>query len=138
MEHPFDHLAKTLAEGVSRREALRRLGGGMAGFLLASLGLGRAWGQDPRDLEEFCRNIPPGHERDKCMTEGQRGGGLFEACEGQRSRLCVTPRGKVICCPKGHACCDGECRDVLFDVSNCGACDRVCARDDLCDLPPRM
>src|SRR5438876_232807 len=35
----FDALAEDLAEGLSRREALRRLGVGLAGALVGSLGL---------------------------------------------------------------------------------------------------
>src|SRR5262245_57020605 len=42
MENRFDELAKLLAGAHSRREALRRLGGGMAVALLAVLGTGRA------------------------------------------------------------------------------------------------
>jgi hypothetical protein len=38
----FDTLARDRAAGLSRREALRRLGGGVAGALLAALGLAPA------------------------------------------------------------------------------------------------
>ena len=44
MENKFDALAKALADSVSRREALSRLGGGLAGLLLTALGGERAWG----------------------------------------------------------------------------------------------
>jgi hypothetical protein len=40
----FDQLTRAVAEELPRREVLRRLGGGLAGVLLASLGLGPAWG----------------------------------------------------------------------------------------------
>ena len=41
----FDQLAREVAGGLSRREALRRLGGGLVAGLLSSLGLeGRAFG----------------------------------------------------------------------------------------------
>ena len=40
MDKQFDELSKSLAEGVSRRVALRKFGIGLAGVLLASLGLG--------------------------------------------------------------------------------------------------
>src|SRR5215472_8434058 len=41
MDKQFDELSKSLAEeGASRREALRKFGIGLAGVLLASLGLG--------------------------------------------------------------------------------------------------
>src|SRR5437868_4851311 len=39
----FDELAKDLAGGLSRRQALRRLAGGVAGTLLACLGPARLW-----------------------------------------------------------------------------------------------
>jgi hypothetical protein len=42
MDKQFDELSKSLAEdGVSRREALRKIGFSLAGVLLASLGLGK-------------------------------------------------------------------------------------------------
>ena len=40
MGNRFDELAKDLARGVSRREALRRLGGGLLGAAVAAVGLG--------------------------------------------------------------------------------------------------
>ena len=39
MDHRFDEIAKDLVGGLSRRQALARLGGGLAGMLLGSLGL---------------------------------------------------------------------------------------------------
>ena len=59
MENQFDALAKSLAGSVSRREALARLGGGVAGLLLAAVGLGKAWGDRAPNshCEDFCRGI---------------------------------------------------------------------------------
>jgi hypothetical protein len=54
MAHQFDELAKALAEGVSRREALRRIGPGVVGAVLASLGMGRAWAQSPQ-CRAYCQ-----------------------------------------------------------------------------------
>src|SRR5262245_8491588 len=48
MNQAVDELAKALAEDVSRREALRRVGSVLAGALLAATGLGSAWGQGRR------------------------------------------------------------------------------------------
>src|SRR5262245_8941289 len=45
----FDQLARDLAAGLSRREALRRLGGGLVATLLTGLSLERAWGQSTGD-----------------------------------------------------------------------------------------
>ena len=39
MDKQFDELSKSLAQGVSRREALRKFGLGLAGVLLATVGL---------------------------------------------------------------------------------------------------
>jgi len=39
MNNKFDELTKNLARSVTRREALRRFGAGLAGVVLASLGL---------------------------------------------------------------------------------------------------
>jgi hypothetical protein len=51
----FEKLAKDMA-GMSRRDALRRAGGGLAGALLAAFGLGRANAFEP----------PPGVEDNFC------------------------------------------------------------------------
>ena len=40
MDKQFDELSKSLAEGVSRRNALRRFGIGLAGVVLAAVGMG--------------------------------------------------------------------------------------------------
>jgi Hom_end-associated Hint len=58
MEDRFDKLAKRLAEGVSRREVLRQVGGGLAGTLLAAVGVTKAWGQTDavgRRCVDCCR-----------------------------------------------------------------------------------
>ena len=54
MDRQFDELSKSLAEGVSRREALRKFGTGLAGVLLAAVGLvGKAHG-DPSPAPGGC------------------------------------------------------------------------------------
>ena len=47
MDKQFDELSKSLAEGVSRREALRKFGFGLAGVLLAAVGLRSKAGANP-------------------------------------------------------------------------------------------
>ena len=70
MENRFDEVAKALAAagageaaGVSRRDALRRVGLGLAGALLASLGLGgralAAWGGGAA-CRSYCNRFPAG------------------------------------------------------------------------------
>jgi hypothetical protein len=58
MENRFDDLAKAMAGGMSRREALRAVGGGLFGAVLASLGL-KAWGAPA--LNSYCEKCHPLH-----------------------------------------------------------------------------
>ena len=79
-ENGLEALCKTLAEPVGRRQALRRLGGGLAGALLASIGLGRAasaQGGGNSACAKFCNDVfPPGPQRGKCKSDAARGQGL--------------------------------------------------------------
>src|SRR5438128_2723857 len=54
MDNQFDELSKSLAEGISRREALRKFGIGLAGMLLASIGLGRGQGAGAQSSVQCC------------------------------------------------------------------------------------
>lgn len=54
MDKQFDQLSKSLAEGVSRREALRKFGIGLAGALLAAVGLSSKAAADPNNKCWFC------------------------------------------------------------------------------------
>src|SRR5262249_18368802 len=45
MNNQFDELSKGLAQAVTRRQALRRFGAGLAGAALAMLGIGKAQAQ---------------------------------------------------------------------------------------------
>jgi hypothetical protein len=123
MEHQFDELAKALAEGVSRREALRRLGGGLAGVLLAFMGLGKAWSQSGSvDCGSYCRARFTRrsaalrtcvHSCEDC----QAGGGVMCGASSAGG-------GAVTCCSGGSAptCCGGACVNTASDVNNCGGC----------------
>jgi hypothetical protein len=128
----FDNLAQALAEEVPRREALRRLGGGLAAALLASLGMEAAWGQAGSRCAAFCNNIPPGPQRGQCDRGCAQGGGLFEACQGDSNRLCRMPSGTYVCCATTSSCCNGQCRDLQTDPQNCGTCGRACATGSTC------
>ena len=123
--HHFDDMAKALASGLTRRRALRRVGGGLAGALLGSLGLGRAWGQapTPKNCADYCKNflgIRPG------------GGDAYGKCVSNCA-TCLdgggTACGADACCAAGQGCCNGSCTD-LTTTSNCGECGRVCPADD--------
>jgi hypothetical protein len=97
MENRFDDLTKALAEGIPRRQALRRLAGVFGGALLGALTFGG-------------------------FAKADQGGcpqGTFR-CKGGGSKLCC-PVGTTCCgsacCPVGTPCCGGVCCPGICDVS---------------------
>lgn len=80
----FDDLAKGLASGtVSRRTALRWMGGALVGAALAAVP-GVAWAHAPPGNSacvRFCTEMfPPGPERGQCISQGARGSGPCYEC----------------------------------------------------------
>jgi len=136
MIHQFDELAKALAEGVSRREALRRIGGGLAGALFVSLGWTRvAWG----DTRAACKSL--------CGGMGKNGKQCMDVCLSCPSATSVCgPAGAKTCCGGGHVCisgtcqcpsgtavCGGNCVDTTSDRNNCGGCGTQCSTYEVCN-----
>src|SRR5262245_61818242 len=120
--HQFDELSKTLALGLTRRGALRQLGGGLAGALLASVGLRTARGAPPvTNCAGYCRSLG--------FTPGN--GNAYGNCVSNCSN-CVQGGGQACggagCCagtPTSY-CCSGTCTDLTSDPNNCGGCGQVC------------
>jgi hypothetical protein len=149
MEHPFDHLAKGLAEGggISRRTALRSLLGGLAGALLTSVGVGSARGDPPTgssgEMALFCarccedvlgfrrpRNFSPlPTPFSQCVF-----GCLRNVPAVCRQRICPSHiTSHVAVCAPNSACCHGVCVDLETDPRNCGGCGKVCTIEgDIC------
>jgi hypothetical protein len=125
MEHQFDRLAKTLADGASRRDVLRRLGGGLATALLASLGLNGAWGQAPACIT-YCSAFT-GRKKQNCLA-------ACEACGGDTKRLCPSKTSdNVACCgPETPDCCNGTCTNLQTDSAHCGSCETFCGFFQAC------
>jgi hypothetical protein len=123
----FDELAKALAGGVTRRRALRALGGGLAGGLLAALGLGKAradnaWGQQ---CEEYCKSLgahPLGQCVSSCVSCVKLGG---------------TACGVDECCFGAEVCCGGNCGSCpegqFLDPDTCECVE--CLEDTDCPGP---
>lgn len=105
-----------MAGGMSRREALRAVGGGLFGAVLASLGL-KAWGAPPPNSQ--CGN----YCRDTCgVSPG--GGDAFRTCVSS-CRTCLSTAGTVCACPAGGSstsvvCCHSP------DVCARGTCVTPC------------
>lgn len=94
MEHRFDVLAKSVSGAVSRREAIWRLGSGLALGVLALFGLGAGAG-GPENCGRCCAaacanlNPPPrGHEMGLCI-QGCLADGIAVGPE-EVSEQCVT------------------------------------------------
>jgi hypothetical protein len=133
--YTFDEVAKTLARGFSRRDALRRFGGGLAGAALVSMGAGRAFAQSNGATcassaltncraggERFCLRV-----REICLRfagnsrPAIRGcDAAFDRCSEVSSRNCNSRYG----CSQGRTCCSDVCcaggQTCLPFPSGCG------------------
>jgi len=147
MSERFDRLAMMLAGGGSRRDALKWLGGLLAGGLLTGFtGKARAdddGGDDDDDdqgdedneainkaCRTFCKTCPrrPEGVHGRCIRRCKRflrknpKGTLCGTCTAtQPFTGCVT--GNTCCTPTGAA---AFCTNTSTDANNCGACGNVC------------
>ena len=94
MNNRFDELAKTMAQSVTRRAALKRFGVGLGAFALAALGL--------ENTAEAGKGGNKGGVGDPCKTyqDCQRG---LRCPEG----ICCPPRGPYEICLVDEDCWDG-------------------------------
>ena len=133
-EHSFDELAKGLADGsVSRRQALRWIGGALVGGLLASIPGAAAFAQQP---STFCGSgycYPPGvcdkgggRPRCVCPTGFTLSNGrcvCANTCSGGK----ILNESTCTCgCPTGQTDCGGTCVNLTSDTRNCGSCGNAC------------
>lgn len=93
----FEDLSRALATGVSRRQAVKLMGGAVAGSVLAVMHLGRAEAA-PSTCAVFCGktafNSGPAHAQ--CLQ-------ACKQCGGDVQSLCQGPTG-VTCCQNGTVC----------------------------------
>jgi hypothetical protein len=104
----FDDLARGLAEGpVSRRRAVKVMGGAVLATALAALGFGREANAAPCPAPGIkCHG--------SCCVGGQQ-------CVGQGA-------GSSCQCPTGQIFCDGQCVTGGSDNENCGFCGNDCTQ----------
>jgi len=100
----FDNLAKALAtKSISRRDALKWVGGALLGGWLASI-----------PARAFAAPPPlPGSSS------------LSPQAQGLVTGPGIPSKGRS--CPPGLTYCRGKCFDLSSDPCNCGACGNVCA-----------
>jgi hypothetical protein len=127
--HHFDEMAKALAGGLTRRQALRRVAGGLAGVLLGSLGVGRVWGQAAGTCPDYCRGLG--------LTPGD--GNAFGKCVSNCARCKGHPCGADACCTGDQSCavfgthgvCGRcgmiDCHDLKFCGGSCSSSGDICA-----------
>jgi hypothetical protein len=101
MNHYFDDLARTLASGLSRRQAMWRIGGILAGTALGALGVGsRARADTHAKCKAFCEQCK-GAERHHCEK-------TCLACSST-SQMCGSCSTGFTCCSAGETCVSGTC-----------------------------
>ena len=92
MDELFDKLAVDTASGISRRQAFRRFGWGVAVAAFAALGVKGVSADSciPKCCETFCRTVDiPGMDRGQCISDcmrgvsGTQGGFIRAACDQQ-------------------------------------------------------
>jgi Stigma-specific protein, Stig1 len=104
-DHSFDELTRGLASGsLSRRKALRLMGGLLVGGALASVP-GVAWADDAR--------CPEGQTRcgDRCVNLKTN------------ERHCGSCRNR---CGSTQTCCGGRCVNLKRSERHCGSCGNRC------------
>jgi hypothetical protein len=117
-QHRFDDLARGLASGaLSRRRALRLLGGALVGSLMASFpGVAGATERN-RDNDERCRN------RLKTRCNGK--------CVNRRTneKHCGSCGNR---CRSNQTCCNGKCVNLQANERHCGRCFKRCQENETC------
>jgi hypothetical protein len=140
-QEQFDELAKRLASGVSRRDALRRVGGILASAALASLLPRRTQAAKPdrgnAECAHFCNMAyPPGRERGTCKSTAAKGEGPCYACGGPREdpAQCAEGCSGEFLCGGVPSPCGEEGQDCLCTRSTEG---RVrCGDNTSCGATP--
>jgi Stigma-specific protein, Stig1 len=138
----FDDLARSLANGISRRGLLKVIAGAAASAVFVRWPTGRAAGQDsgvscPLRLGQSCTDAS-GCGGDACPTYDCCGGVCVDlATDPANCGTCGTTcdTGNCVentCCPAGAILCGDACVDPTADTNNCGGCGVVCPPGQPC------
>ncbi len=108
----FDELTKVVGAASTRRQALKRVGGVLAGAIAGAVGLGRP------DAEAAPGGSQCANQGGNCTAQ--------KCCRGLECITDGTSSTNKFCCPGGTKSCNGICLNVTSDVNNCGSCGKVC------------
>lgn len=135
METKFDQVSKLFAEGLTRRQSLRRIGGGLAGVIVGSL-VGRAFaGGGNSDCAHWCNdNFPPGPGRGDCKSQAAHGTGPCYECGPAAPAVHGEFCGGV-CCGVHESCINNACvtQNTVTCICGNGFMQITCAGADCSD-----
>jgi len=124
MESQFDQITKVLAQATSRRHALRGIGSGLIGGVLATLGARKAWAQN--EQVTIC-HVPPGNPNN-----------VHTITVSSNAVPAHLRHGDAVCAPGNEDCCfnsgtsSAVCTNLETDASNCGVCGNACSNGQSC------
>jgi hypothetical protein len=125
MESQFDQITKVLAQATSRRQALRGIGSGLIGGVLATLGARKAWAAN--DQVTIC-HVPPGNPNN-----------VHTITVSTNAVPAHLRHGDAVCAPGNEDCCFNSgtstavCTNLETDATNCGGCGITCGENEVCN-----
>ncbi len=131
----FDDLAREMAKGVSRRQALKLMGGGLLALVGSGLiqpGVAAAGTREAPDHRTFTPFTPPANPPDFCPHVAHQAvcngaccaaNGTCETRGHSRGMSCAHGN----CCSVGQSCCDSRDERGLVSEMCCQA-DQTCVR----------
>lgn len=152
----IDDLARAMARGVSRRDALRRIGGGLSGLILVALlparaEAGKQSNNTATEKVVICHKT--GSKKNPCVkirvsqsavpahqAHGDAINPNFQTDPNNCGKCCKKCDPGQVCqggvcagnCSEGLTRCNGSCVNLQTDSSNCGSCGNACTTGRTC------